>query len=285
MTAIHHSAAALALAALLGLAAPGAPAAAEMAPQTAAAPEKGAPLPMGKPQRTAVPLAKALAPAPASLRSSSGDRGPESRGGLCADGAQQSPIDIRDAGAAKLPPLTFHYKLSLVELSAAARSVTGKYGAGSYLTLGETRYDLVDIAFHAPGEHTVAGRRFPLEIQLMHRDPGGRRLAVSVLGTLGGENLAAREVVERLPDRPGGKIADPRVLMNARDLLPETRRYYRYVGSLTAPPCTEGIDRIVLGAPMTLSADQIARIRQATGGHARPVQARRGRYLMQAVGG
>ena len=220
-----------------------------------------------------------------------GARGPDSWGGLsstfklCETGKRQSPIDLEKPGPARLEPLGIHYKLSVVELASGPQSVEGDYGKGSYVEIGGERYELTRFEFHAPSEHTVVGRQFPLEIQFYHQNAAGRVAVISVLATLGRDNLAAREIFERLPARAGGVISDPKILMNARDLLPDTGRFFRYAGSLTAPPCTENVDWFVMAEPVRLSEEQVSRVRGAVAGNARPVQPRNGRYLLLGVDG
>ncbi len=204
---------------------------------------------------------------------------------LCATGMRQSPIDIEDTDPAGMRKLGFRYKLSLVTLSNADGGLSGTYGGGSSVYIGKDNFDLRTIAFRTPSEHRVLGRRFPAEIQFLHRSAEGRLAVVSVLVVEGRENLAFREIIERLPAGPGGSIADPKILMNARDLLPELGSYIRYSGSLTAAPCTEDVDWYVMAQPVRMSENQIARVRSAVGDNARDIQPRNGRYLLQSAMG
>ena len=221
----------------------------------------------------------------------SGNRGPEHWAELsrayrtCADGTHQSPVNIDTAGVARMPSLAVHYKVSLVHLDVDGQLVRATYGEGSYITIGKERFDLRHFDLHTPSEHRIAGRDFPMEIQFVHENAQGRKAIVSVLSVAGEDNLAARELLERLPEAPHGRMGDPRILMNARDLLPENTRYFRYTGSLTKPPCTEEVDWFVLQTPVPYAVDQISRLYRVVGGNARPVQARNGRFLLQSTGG
>jgi carbonic anhydrase len=220
-----------------------------------------------------------------------GPGGPEHWGNLkdeyraCGAGRQQSPIDIDNAGASRMLPISFHYKVSVIELVNNGHTVQANYGKGSYITVGDERFDLLQFHFHTPSEHRVAGRSFPMEIHFVHRNAQGRLAVVGVLIAPGEESLAAREIWDRLPAAPHSKSSDAHALINARDLMPTESRYFRYAGSLTTPPCSEQVDWYVLQQPMTFSIEQIGRIRGIMGGNARPVQARNGRYLLQGIDG
>lgn len=203
----------------------------------------------------------------------------------CMTGTRQSPLNLQVADAARLVPLRFHYKVSLIELVNTDHTVRANYGPGSHIMIGPDRYDLQQFHFRTPSEHQVAGRRFPMEIQFVHRHKSGKLAYVSVLVAPGTENLAARELWTRLPNTPNSRSAESRAVLNARDLMPSEPAYFRYSGSLTTPPCTESVQWIVLEEPVLFSAKQIAQLRRITGANARPVQARHGRYLLQADGG
>lgn len=220
-----------------------------------------------------------------------GDGGPAHWGGIkqayrtCAAGRRQSPINIESAEAGQLAPLGIHYKVSLIEMVNNGHTVQANYGKGSYITLGADRYDLLQFHFHTPSEHRIAGRSFPMEIHFVHRNERGQLAVIGVLATFGDYNLAAREIWDRLPARPHTKSADTRALINARDLLPENTKYFRYDGSLTTPPCSEKVNWLVLQEPVRFSSGQIAKLHRIIGRNARPAQARNSRYLLQSIGG
>ncbi|MEX2453985.1 MAG: carbonic anhydrase family protein [Rhodospirillaceae bacterium] len=212
-----------------------------------------------------------------------GDLSPEYR--TCSAGRAQSPVDIDTPGPARLAPVAFRYKLSAVELANNGHAVQANYGEGSYITVGGERYELMQFHFHTPSEHRITGRSFPMEIHFVHRNAVGRLAVVGVLVTPGESNLAARQIWDSLPAQPGGSSGNGRTLMNARDLLPDDAKYFRYGGSLTTPPCSEQVEWFVLQHPVTFSIEQIARIRGIMGANARPVQPRHGRYLLQGTDG
>lgn len=203
---------------------------------------------------------------------------------ICSEGRNQSPINIEIAEAASLSPLRVHYKVSLIQMVNNGHTVQAKYGKGSYITIGDERYELQHFQFRTPSEHRIAGRHFPMEIQFVHRNRRGQLAVLGVLATYGDYNLAARELWDRLPARAHTKSADTRALINARDLLPENAAYFRYTGSLTTPPCTENVKWMVLQTPVRFSESQIAKLHRIIGENARPAQPRNSRYLLQSAG-
>jgi carbonic anhydrase len=220
-----------------------------------------------------------------------GAGGPAHWGGIkqaykaCSAGQRQSPINLEATEAGRLAPLRIHYKVSLIEMVNNGHTVQANYGKGSYITLGKERYDLVQFHFHTPSEHRVAGRSFPMEIHFVHRNKRGQLAVMGVLATFGEYNLAAREIWDRLPARAHTKSANTRTLINARDLLPDETKHFRYSGSLTTPPCSEKVNWLVLQKPVHFSEAQIAKIHHIIGKNARPAQARNSRYLLQSIGG
>ncbi|CAN0576294.1 unnamed protein product, partial [Laminaria digitata] len=146
----------------------------------------------------------------------------------CSTGRHQSPVNLEATEPAHLSPLAIHYKVSAIDLVNTGHTVQANYGEGSYITLGDERYDLLQFHFHTPSEHRVAGRSFPMEIHFVHRNKRGRLAVLGVLVATGDYNLAAREVWDRLPARAHTKSAKTRGLINARDLLPSDTRHFRY---------------------------------------------------------
>lgn len=203
----------------------------------------------------------------------------------CAAGQHQSPVNLEATEPAHLAPLTMHYKVSLIDLVNNGHTIQANYGKGSYITLGNERYDLLQFHFHTPSEHRVAGRSFPMEIHFVHRNKRGQLAVVGVLVAFGDYNLAAREIWDRLPTRAHTKSANTRALINARDLLPGDTKHFRYSGSLTTPPCSENVNWLVLQTPVRFSEGQIAKLHRIIGMNARPAQARNSRYLLQSIGG
>ena len=195
-------------------------------------------------------------------------------GNTCDTGRRQSPIDILPAATArqKLPPLQFDYHPAPLTLADDGHTVRVRFAKGSALQIGPQRYTLQQFHFHTPGGDRIAGEDFPMAAHLLHKSASGQLLAVVVLFRLGAENPLLATLLPLIPARADGDHRPPGMTGDASALLPVQRGYYRYAGSLTAPPCTEGVDWIVLKQPLELSAAQLARYRQRFADNARPVQ-------------
>ena len=191
---------------------------------------------------------------------------------LCAEGRHQSPIDLANPTEAKLPAVVFNYRPAVLDIRNNGHTIEVASSAKSWIEVGEARYELLQFHFHAPGEHTVAGKSFDMEMHLVHQDENGTLAVVGVLIEQGDENAAYEPLWAHLPGTPGAAQRHENVTINAEDLLPASRRTCRYDGSLTTPPCSEGVRWLVLTTPVELSAAQIAAFRAIIHGNNRPVQ-------------
>ena len=198
----------------------------------------------------------------------------------CAEGRRQSPIDLRPTVGALAEHLSFAYRSSPLSLVNDGRLIWGDHLAGSHLIFDERRYELVRYQFHTPSEHRIDGRAADMEVQLVHRDAVGHFLIVAVMVEAGRRsNSILRRIAEHLPD-PGERFYGGQVGVNPLFLLPNDRDHLAYPGSLTVPPCTEGVDWLVLSTPLVADAAVVQRFRQAMGANARPVQPVAGRPVV-----
>ncbi len=208
-----------------------------------------------------------------------GSTGPSEWAGLdpayagCA-GKAQSPINL-DRGEASTPPrLGVSYEPSAVSVENNGRSIEVAYPPGSSIELGDTEYELVQFHFHAPSEHVLSGKRYPIEFHLVHRTDDEGIAVLGVLGAVGKPNPLLTSLRESLPKKEGQKLR-PGEKVNALDLLPptpESSRRWSYEGSLTTPPCTEGIRWTVFDLPIELSEPQLAELTSIYSGTNRPLQ-------------
>lgn len=222
----------------------------------------------------------------------SGSNGPDRWNSLfptqCGNGSRQSPFHIVTASAtrAKLPELIFHYKVADVVVLDHDDQVQFHHGAGNFITIGKTRYDLINVHEHTPGEYTLDGRQFPMEIHLVHQDPSTGQLAV--VGVLVSSGKPDDGVIE-----PPSTAEPSAVDLKLTDLLPTNRAYVRFDGSLTTPGttttpprCAEGVLWTEMLHPISMSPRQIAAFQdsaQACWGTRitnRPVQPLNGRPLL-----
>lgn len=218
-----------------------------------------------------------------------GPRGPAHWGeldpeyALCASGHEQSPIDIRDAQRAALPPLRFEYHLrpigSVTNNGAAIRvDYHDAPGSGDFLIVGNRRYQLTQFHFHRPSEETIDGRRYAMVLHLMHRADDGEVAGVAVLIKAGRPNAALAPLWQHMPAQ-AGQEAVPGLELDLTQLLPAEHGYYSYRGSQTAPPCNEGVRWFVLQTPIEVSAQQIAAYARIYPHDVRPLQPRNGRSI------
>jgi carbonic anhydrase len=187
-------------------------------------------------------------------------------------GRNQSPIDIKNTIDAELKPVKFNYKAGGGEVINNGHAIQVNYEAGSSITVDGIQFDLKQFHFHSPSENTINGKSFPLEAHLVHADKDGNLAVVGVVFDEGKANQVVEAAWSRMPGSEGGKAALP-AKVSATGLLPAGRDYYRYNGSLTTPPCTEGVRWIVMKKPMTVSKAQVEAFRATLGfANNRPVQ-------------
>jgi carbonic anhydrase len=204
----------------------------------------------------------------------------------CNRGREQSPVDIRGARKAHLPPLTFAYASEPVRyVINNAHTIRVDYhdapGSGSALLVDGKRYQLTQFHFHRPSEELIAGRRYAMVVHLMHTASDGEVAGVAVLVTAGRPNAAIARLWEHLPQSEG-QLAVADLSLNPADLLPRDAGYYAYTGSVTAPPCTEGVKWFVLKQPLELSSAQIAAFARLYPDDVRPPQPLNGRVVLES---
>lgn len=218
-----------------------------------------------------------------------GPSAPENWGSLsfefaaCASGKNQSPIDLTAAVDAALPGLEFHYEDAPLDVVNNGHTVQYSYGRHGGLAIDGVTYDLVQFHFHAPSENLIEGDSFPLEVHLVHADAAGNLAVVAVMFDEGRPNPFIDLLWKEMPDASSGAFSTSDVMINAGNLLPKGRHYYRYSGSLTTPPCSEGVKWIVLREPLQVSKVQVEQFLAAVGQqhNNRPVQPLNARLVLK----
>lgn len=199
----------------------------------------------------------------------------------CARGSRQSPIDIRDGIKVDLDPIVFDYHPSGFRVIDTGHTVQVDVDPGNVIEVLGRRYELQQFHFHNPSEERIDGRRFAMVAHFVHKSADGRIAVVAVLLEPGGANAIVQAAWNNLPlERGEPVVARQRLELSA--LLPEDRGYYTYMGSLTTPPCSEGVLWMVMRQPLTVSADQIAIFARLYPMNARPVQQAAGRLIKQS---
>lgn len=195
----------------------------------------------------------------------------------CAEGVRQSPIDLSSTAS----PAARNEAAVALHVDQAEHATTAIDNGHTIqvdcegedaLRFGEESFRLAQYHFHAPGEHTVDGRSFPMELHMVHRSESGRLAVLGLLIREGAANPAFEAVWSRLPEHAGEKVALQDVPLDVERLVPKNHVAWSYEGSLTTPPCSEGVRWLVLVEPITLSAEQIARFRGIISANNRPTQ-------------
>lgn len=201
--------------------------------------------------------------------------------GACSQGKTQSPIDLRsgDAQPAALPEIAFDYQPSALKLVDNGHTVQVNYAPGSAITVAGKRYELLQFHFHKPSEERLNGKPYALVAHLVHKSAEGDLAVVGVLMEAGQRRPVLQAVFDNLPQKKGTEVAVPGVAIDIGALLPENRGYYTFAGSLTTPPCSEGVTWYVMKTPVQVAAADIARFGHVYRMNARPVQPLNGRVV------
>jgi carbonic anhydrase len=200
----------------------------------------------------------------------------------CALGKEQSPIDIRNAVHAKLEPIKFDYHPTPLHIIDNGHAIQVNYAPGSSITVGDQRYELVQFHFHNPSEEKINGKSYPMVAHLVHKNSDGALAVVAVLLKQGQQNALVKTLWTNLPPEKDKEKVAENTSINAARLIPANHAYYTFTGSLTTPPCSEGVTWFVLVSPMQVSETQVARFGKIYSGNARPVQPLNGRTVQMS---
>jgi carbonic anhydrase len=197
----------------------------------------------------------------------------------CSEGKEQSPIDIRGAHLNKnLQPIEFHYRSGSMALLNTGHTVQVTPPTGSYIVVGGTRYDLVQFHFHHPGEEAVKGKLPDMSLHLVHKSADGKFVVVAVRLNEGNANAVLAALWAHLPKAVGASETLTES-MSPAGLLPTDRGYWTYEGSLSAPPCTEGVRWFVFEQEVEVSRDQLKSFAVLYKVNSRLLQASHGRKI------
>lgn len=198
----------------------------------------------------------------------------------CGEGKNQTPININQAVDADLRPLDIQYQGAVTGLINNGHTVQSEIsGFNSLLVDGKT-FDLKQFHFHTPSENYIKNRQYPLEAHFVHADEAGNLAVVAVMYEFGDKRNA--NLTKLLADIPGSKegvtLASQ---VKLSDLLPDTEHYYRFTGSLTTPPCSEGVRWFVLQEPVQASKKQLSSLHEVMGDNNRPLQPINSRLVVE----
>ncbi len=190
----------------------------------------------------------------------------------CKAGTMQSPVNLEGGQDVDLPEISLSYEAVPLSVTNNGHTIVQNYAPGSTMTVGgKKEYELMQLHFHTPSEHLIRGMAAPMEVQFVHKAEDGTLAVLGVMLRAGRENESLQKIWAAIP--PTGQTSEnDKVGINARNLLPVNLDYYRYDGSLTTPPCTEGVKWHVLKTPVEISEDQLRAFQSLFPVNARPVQ-------------
>ncbi|HKW35088.1 MAG TPA: carbonic anhydrase family protein [Candidatus Acidoferrum sp.] len=171
-----------------------------------------------------------------------------------------------------LPALTFDYNLVPLSIVDNGHTIMISYAPGSMLKVGDKVYELTQFHFHHPSEENISGTEFDMVAHLVHKDAEGHLAVVAVLFTKGPANPLVEILWQNIPAEKQKAITLDSVSVNVKDLLPAEFGYYTFSGSLTTPPCTEGVTWYVLKTSSNLSPQQLAKFAKIYPANNRPIQ-------------
>lgn len=201
----------------------------------------------------------------------------------CSEGRNQSPIDVVGAIPQAISPLKFSYGLSKLGIVNNGHTIQVNVDSGSWLdALGE-QYELKQFHFHTPSEELINGKQFPLVAHLVHKSEAGQLAVIAVLFKEGKENPLLDHIWPRLPEEHGETRSYEGRMISPASILPTNLKYYTLTGSLTTPPCSEGVRWLILKTPVELSKAQLARFRKEFPLNARPTQPINGREIIESM--
>ena len=235
----------------------------------------------------AAAVAVAAAPKRGTVWSYEGETGPanwskiNSDWAKCGTGNRQSPIDLRDGIKVNLEQISFDYHPSSFSEVNNGHTIQVTVGGGNFITVGNTVYELQEFHFHRPSEEKINGKGTEMVIHLVHRSAEGKIAIIAVLLERGQPHRLMQTIWDNLPLEKFDTVS-PSIVIDPTDALPERRDYFTYMGSLTEPPCTEGVLWMVFKQPMQASPAQMALFSRLYPLNARPVQSTAGRMIKES---
>ena len=203
---------------------------------------------------------------------------------LCAEGRAQSPIDLTNATATDLPPVELDVpsgrevevlnQEGVIDALDNGHTIQINAKTGERMTIGDKSYALLQFHLHAPSEHTVDGKHLPMEMHFVHQAEDGALAVIGVLIEEGAENRALAPLWKQLEEEPGthATVQLPVKFGDRMFVTGDNTGVYHYEGSLTTPPCTEGVKWYIRRTPTELSKAQIAAFAAVYDHNNRPVQ-------------
>lgn len=204
---------------------------------------------------------------------------------LCKTGRNQSPINLKDqaaVGTTGLAGFDVYYRETALKIIDTGHTVQVNIPLGSYIKINGHRYELVHYNFHTPSEHQKDGFNYPMEMHLVHRDGEGNLAIIGIIFQEGETNETLADLMRFLPDKENKQVIHEEVKIHPAKFFPLDKRFYKYSGSLTTPPCSEGVYWMVFKQPVEASVRQLEKMNEYLGANARPIQPLQGRTLLKS---
>ena len=188
---------------------------------------------------------------------------------VCAEGAQQSPVDLAGAIPTGAGTLDIQWQPAEAHVVDIGHTIQVDVAEGSSINLEGRHFSLLQFHFHRPSEHTVDGDGFPMEVHFVHQAEEGDLAVVGVFMGTGESHPAIERIWDAIPGSGEPSATLPE--LDPRTLLPEEPGYFRYAGSLTTPPCSEVVSWVVMTEPISVSPAQADAFAARYPMNARPV--------------
>lgn len=199
----------------------------------------------------------------------------------CGSGNRQSPIDLRDGIKVNLEQIGFDYHPSSFNEVNNGHTIQVTVGGGNFITVGNQTYELQQFHFHRPSEEKINGKGTEMVMHMVHRSVDGKIAIIAVLLERGQPHNLVQTIWDNLPLEKQ-EVVSPSIVIDPMEALPASRDYFTYMGSLTEPPCTEGVLWMVFKQPRQMSPAQMALFSRLYPLNARPVQSTSGRMIKES---
>nr|VFK30848.1 MAG: carbonic anhydrase [Candidatus Kentron sp. MB]VFK34379.1 MAG: carbonic anhydrase [Candidatus Kentron sp. MB]VFK76484.1 MAG: carbonic anhydrase [Candidatus Kentron sp. MB] len=214
-----------------------------------------------------------------------GEHGPEHWGkvsAVCGSGKTQSPIDIKGQTKTGAPSLDMQYHpVPSINVLNNGHTIKGSFGGEKNRLLVDGKpYKLLQLHFHTPSEHQIGGKLASMELHLVHQNADKELAVIGIMIEEGKENKAIKGIWEKMPKKVA-KETESHETFNVASLLPKDKTFFYYMGSLTTPPCSEGVRWFVMKTPIHFSEEQIRKFHRIIGVSNRPLQPLNGRTIFQ----
>jgi carbonic anhydrase len=199
---------------------------------------------------------------------------------VCQLGMEQTPIDLSSGLKGDAGSISFDYRAVPMRILNNGHTIQVNADPGCSCTIGDMKYDLVQFHFHHPSEHLLDGKAFDMEAHFVHKSETGALAVVGVFFKSGLPNLSLQPIFDSMPASEGENV-NANGAFNPATFFPVIHAHFRYTGSLTTPPCSEGLVWTVFREPIEASPEQIAQFAALFPNNARPVQGKNRRFLIE----